>query len=84
MLVITLEAARVNKKMTQLEVAKNLSESLNEKVTRQKVSYYENHPENTPVKVAEAFCDLYDIPINNIFFAGKSTLSYTGDNKAIS
>lgn len=84
MLVITLEAARVNKKMTQLEVAKNLSESLNEKITRQRVSYYENHPEDTPVKVAEAFSALYGISLDNIFFANKSTLSYTKCDKIIS
>lgn len=85
MLKITLNAARVNANMTQEEAAESLSKMLEESVTRQKVAYYEQHPDDTPIKYANAFSKIYNIPRNNIFFHCESTLSYIiKDKKEVS
>ena len=81
MLRITLAAARVNAGMKQEDAAELLTEILDEKVTRQKVAYYEQHPDDTPIKYASAFSKIYDIPRDNIFFNCESTLSYTINSK---
>ncbi|MGX7394034.1 XRE family transcriptional regulator [Carnobacterium mobile] len=81
MLRITLAAARVNVGMKQEEAAEALSAILGEKVTRQKVAYYEQHPDDTPIKFANAFSKIYNISRDNIFFNCESTLSYTIKNR---
>lgn len=68
MLTVTMTAARVNASMRQEEVASTLTEMLGETVTRQKISYYEQHPENTPIKYVKALSKIYNIPEDNIFF----------------
>ncbi|MBT2732083.1 XRE family transcriptional regulator [Carnobacterium sp. ISL-102] len=73
MLRITLEAARINAKLTQKETAEKLDDILNEKVTRQRVAYFEKKPEETPIKYADAFSQIYDISKDHIFFNSKST-----------
>lgn len=65
---ITLIAARANADMKQEQVARRLTSILGDKVNRQKVSYYEKHPDETPMKYADAFSKIYNIPRDNIFF----------------
>ncbi|MER2226150.1 MAG: helix-turn-helix transcriptional regulator [Carnobacterium sp.] len=77
MLRITLEAARINAKLTQKEAAEKLDEILKERVTRQRVAYFEKKPDETPIKYADAFSKIYGISKDHIFFNSESTLSYT-------
>lgn len=84
MLRITLKAARVNANLKQNEVAEKLSDILNENVTRQKVSYFEENPDETPIKYADAFSQIYGISKDHIFFNSRSTLSYTNKDREVS
>jgi len=66
---ITLEAARVNVKMTQEQVAKELG------VSRWTVSSWENGKGLPNVIEFYKLCELYKCPCDNIFLPTKSTLS---------
>ncbi|MDT3394447.1 MAG: helix-turn-helix domain-containing protein [Bacillota bacterium] len=74
---ITLRAARINAGLSQEQVAQELTDYLGTKVSRQRISFFEKHLEETPVGWGEAFAKLYKWPSDAIKFTPTSTLSYT-------
>lgn len=73
---ITLKAARINAGLSQAEAASELSKYFGIKISRQRISFYEKHPEETPIGWGDAFARLYKWPRDGINFAPESTLSY--------
>lgn len=74
---ITLRAARVNAGLSQDKVANELSEYFGTKVSRQRIAFFEKHPEETPIGWGEALAKLYRWPRDGINFTNESTLSYS-------
>lgn len=66
---ISLKAARANANMTQNDAAQRLSEFFGTTVSRQRVMFYEKHPEETPPAWGIAFANIYQIPLEGISFA---------------
>lgn len=66
---ISLKAARTNANMTQSDAAQRLSDFFGITVSRQRVMYYEKHPEKTPPVWGIAFANIYKIPLEGISFA---------------
>lgn len=73
---VSLKAARINKCLSQKEVAISLNKYFGQKVSRQRISYYEKKPDRVPPAYGEAFSKLYKIPMDYILFIYWSTLSY--------
>lgn len=65
---ISLEAARVNARMTQPEVASKLTNQFGFKVARQRVAGFEKRPDNVPPAFAKALSDIYSIPLDYLSF----------------
>lgn len=65
---ITLKAARVNAGLKQYEVADQLTKYFGQKVSRQRVAYYENHPEEIPLAYGAAFSKIYHWPQDALKF----------------
>lgn len=59
---ITLEAARINRGLTQKEVAERLN------VTQQTLSAWEKGLREPKISQARKLAKLYDVPLDNIFF----------------
>lgn len=57
---ITLAAARVNRKLTQKEVAQKLG------LTTQTIYNIENHRTSTDIKTLLKLCELYDVRIEDL------------------
>lgn len=76
---ISLKAARVNRNLTLDEVVKILEEEHNYKITRQKLSKYENDSSDISITLVNTLCEIYNISIDYIFFGNKSTLSCTSE-----
>lgn len=68
MLKISLEAARVNAKLTQKEVAATM------KVSNKTVGNWENYISSPTIAQAEQLCELYKIPHDNISFLPTGSL----------
>ena len=64
---ISLAAARVNAKLTQDDVAKEL------KISKKTLCNWENGSVEPSFASLKALSDMYDIPIDNIFLPIKST-----------
>ncbi|NME50319.1 helix-turn-helix domain-containing protein [Enterococcus cecorum] len=65
---ISLKSARVNKNLVLDEVVKILREKYNYKITRQKLSRYEANSSDISITLAKFLCEIYDTPIDFIFF----------------
>lgn len=76
---ISLKSARVNKNLVLDEVVNILREKYNYKITRQKLSRYEANSSDISITLAKFLCEIYDTPIDFIFFGDQSTLSYTSE-----
>lgn len=70
---ITVKAARVNAGLNQDEVANQLSKYFGKKVSRQRVAYFENNPDQIPQAFGVAFSRIYHWPLDAFNFASKST-----------
>lgn len=66
---ITLEAARVNARMTQPQVASKLSQQFGHTISRQRVASFEKRPDNVPPVFAKALSDIYQMPIDYLSFS---------------
>ena len=62
MLKISLAAARVNKSMTQQEAAKALH------VSKKTIQNWEKGVSYPTVKMMDAICNLYGVPMDNLLF----------------
>lgn len=80
-MLITLKAARVNSDLKQSETIRILNDKYHIKLTRQRLSQFEDDATNVPITLAMALSKIYDIPYKYIFFGRKSTLSYTKEGK---
>lgn len=65
---ISLAAARVNAGMTQEEVAKKM------RVSKNTVVNWEKQKTEPSIKQGRLLAELYDMPMENIFFENKSNL----------
>lgn len=74
MIRITLKAARINKGLTQSDVASIFTERLGRKYTRQAIMTLEKYPSNADYEEAELFSTVYGIPKDNLIFLNDGQL----------
>ncbi|TPR41244.1 XRE family transcriptional regulator [Apilactobacillus micheneri] len=72
---ISLKAARVNANMTQLQAAASLSDYTGVYITKDRIRYFEQSPNEVPDIFGKALSKIYGIPVDNIFFGSLSTKS---------
>ncbi|MCH3989847.1 MAG: helix-turn-helix transcriptional regulator [Lactobacillus sp.] len=72
---ISLKAARVNAGLTQQEAADRMAEYMGIKVSRQRIQGFERDPETVPPAWARGFSWIYKLPLDDLFFARRSTES---------
>lgn len=65
---ISLKACRINKNFSLKEATQVISKQTGIKISRQRLSNYENNPESIPPLWAKTLSDAYDIPMDFINF----------------